>query len=272
MDLLADFAEPLPAIVTAEMLGVPVEDHIQLKNWSVTFAEMLGNFQHNPDRLGGVLQAVEGLCGYFQNAVREQRRKPREGLINTFMTARVDGDQFTDEEIVANCIVTMVGGLETTTNLITNGILSLLRNPDELMRLRSNLDIMPMAVEELLRYESPSQHTARIAPADMSLGNRQIKKRQAVIAVMAAGNRDPQRFADPDRLDFGRPDNRHLAFGWGAHFCFGAPLARLEGQIAFTSLLQRFPVLELTDRPLVWRENLGLRGLKSFVVAYRTNA
>src|SRR5262249_20382561 len=121
MDLLADFAEPLPAIVTAEMLGVPVEDHVQLKNWSVTFAEMLGNFQHNPDRLGGVLKAVENLTAYFQNAVREQKKNPRDGLIRTFMTAEVDGDRLTEEEIVANCIVTMVGGLETTTNLITNG-------------------------------------------------------------------------------------------------------------------------------------------------------
>jgi cytochrome P450 len=268
MDLLADFAEPLPAIVTAELLGVPVEDHLQLKNWSVTFAEMLGNFQHNPDRLGGVLRAVECLSAYFQDRINEQRKTPREGLINTFMTAEVDGDRLSDEEIVANCIVTMVGGLETTTNLITNGILSLLRYPEEMARLRADLDIMPAAVEELLRYESPSQHTARLAPDDVTLGGKQIKKRQAVIAVMAAGNRDPERFADPDRLDFARPDNRHLAFGWGAHFCFGAPLARLEGQISFDTLLRRFPELQMTDAPLVWRENLGLRGLKSFPLTY----
>jgi len=271
MDLLADFAEPLPAIVTAEMLGVPVEDHVQLKDWSVTFAEMLGNFQHNPDRLGGVLRAVEGLTAYFQDQIRQQRSKPRDGLIHAFMTTEVDGDHLTDDEIVANCIVTMVGGLETTTNLITNGILSLLRNPDQLVRLRSNLDIMPAAVEELLRYESPSQHTARLAPDDVTLGGKQIRKRQAVIAVMAAGNRDPERFPDPDRLDFDRPDNRHLAFGWAAHFCFGAPLARLEGHIAFETILRRFPVIELTGEKLVWRENLGLRGLKSFPLTYKTN-
>ena len=128
---------------------------------------------------------------------------------------------------------------------------------------------MPAAVEELLRYESPSQHTARLAPDDVMLGGKQIRKRQAVIAVMAAGNRDPERFPDPDRLDFDRPDNRHLAFGWAAHFCFGAPLARIEGQIAFETLLHRFPRLELTDEPLVWRENLGLRGLKSLPLSLR---
>lgn len=268
IDLLAEFAEPLPAIVTAEMLGVPVEDHVQLKNWSVTFAEMLGNFQHNPDRLAGVLKAVEGLANYFQNAIIDQRKNPRDGLIHALMTSEVDGDRLTDEEIIANCIVTMVGGLETTTNLIANGMLTLLRNPDHLHRLRSEPAIMPAAIEELLRYESPSQHTARLAPDDVTLGNKNIRKRQAVIAVMAAGNRDPERFPDPDRLDFDRPDNRHLAFGWAAHFCFGAPLARLEGHIAFETLLRRFPELHLTSDPLVWRENLGLRGLKSLPISY----
>jgi cytochrome P450 len=268
LDLLADFAEPLPAIVTAEMLGVPVEDHNQLKNWSQTFAEMLGNFQHNPDRLGGVLIAVEQMTEYFQARMADLRKHPREGLIHALMTTEVDGDQLTDEEVIANSIVTMVGGLETTTNLIANGMLSLLRNPQQLDRLRREPGIMPAAVEELLRYESPSQHTARLAPEDTELGGKQIKKRQAVIAVMAAGNRDPDRFPDPDRLDFDRPDNRHLAFGWAAHFCFGAPLARLEGHTAFENLLSRFPKLELTSEKLVWRENLGLRGMKALPMIY----
>jgi cytochrome P450 len=267
-DLLADFAEPLPAIVTAEMLGVPVDDHVKLKNWSATFAEMLGNFQHNPDRLPGVLRAVECLTAYFQQAIREQRKNPREGLVHTLLTSEADGDRLSDEEVIANCIVTLVGGLETTTNLIGNGMLSLLRNPQQLARLRANPDLMPAALEELLRYESPSQHTARLAPDDVTLGGKAIRRRQAVIAVMAAGNRDPERFPDPDRLDFDRPDNRHLAFGWAAHFCFGAPLARIEGQIAFATLLERFPVLHSTSEPLVWRENLGLRGLKSLPLTY----
>lgn len=267
-DLLADFAEPLPAIVTVELLGVPSEDHPQLKDWSVTFAEMLGNFQHNPDRLPGVLRAVENLKTYFYGAIENIRRHPREGLVHTFLTTEVDGDRLTDEEVVANCIVTMVGGLETTTNLIGNGMLSLLRNPQQLARLRNERDLMPDAVEELLRYESPSQHTARLAPEDVVLGGQLIRKRQAVIAVMAAGNRDPERFPDPDVLDFDRPDNRHLAFGWAAHYCFGAPLARIEGQISFRTLLDRFPQLELTGAPLVWRDNLGLRGLKSLPLAY----
>ena len=270
-ELLADFAEALPAIVTAEMLGAPVADHVQLKNWSVTFAQMLGNFQHNPDRLSDVHRALEGMAAYFQNAIHEQRKSPREGLIHSLMTSEVDGDRLTDEEVIANCIVTMVGGLETTTNLIANGVLSLLRNPQQMAWLRANLDLLPVAVEELLRYESPSQHTARLAPGDVVLGGKSIRKRQAVIAVMAAGNRDPERFSDPDTLVLDRPDNRHLAFGWAAHFCFGAPLARLEAKVAFESLLRRFPVIELTEEPLVWRENLGLRGLEALHLTYRAH-
>jgi pimeloyl-[acyl-carrier protein] synthase len=268
MDVLSDFAEPLPAIVTAEMLGVPVQDHRKLKDWSAAFAGMLGNFQHNPDLLDDVLAAVENLTEYFQNAILDQRKHPREGLVQALMSSEVDGDRLTDEEIVANCIVTMVGGQETTTNLIGSGTLTLLRNPEQLARLRANREIMPAAVEELLRYESPSQHTARLAPRDVLLGGKQIGDGQAIIAVMAAGNRDPERFPDPDRLDFDRPDNRHLAFGWASHFCFGAPLARLEAQIAFDTLLQRFDTLELTEDELVWRENLGLRGLKALPVRY----
>ena len=170
--------------------------------------------------------------------------------------------------MVANLIVTMVGGQETTTNLIGNGLVSLLKNPDQLELLRNDFSILPSAVEELLRYESPSQHTARLAPDDMVLGGKRIQKRQAVIAVFAAANRDPERFPDPDRLDLRRTDNRHVAFAWGPHYCFGAPLARIEGQIAFETMLRRLPNIRLEPRELVWRENLGLRGLKSLFISF----
>ena len=171
--------------------------------------------------------------------------KPTEGLINALTTAEIDGDRFSVEEVVANVIVTMVGGQETTTNLIGNGLLALLRHPDQLERLRSDPALLDSAVEELLRYESPSQHTARLAPAGAVLGGKEIPEGDAVIAVMGAGNRDPERFPDPDRLDLGRQDNRHLAFGWAGHFCFGAPLARIEGQLAFEAMLSRFSELSL---------------------------
>ena len=268
MDVIEDVAAPLPAIVTAEMLGVPTRDHGRLKKWSADFAEMLGNFQHNPDRAARVLESTEDMVAYFRDAVREQRERPRDGLVSALLAAEIDGDRFTEDEVIANVIVTMVGGQETTTNLIGNGIVTLLRNPAEMARLREDPSLITSAVEELLRYESPSQHTARLAPEDTVLGGKPIKKRQAVIAVMAAGNRDPERFPDPDRLDLSRTDNRHLAFGWAAHFCFGAPLARIEGQIAFATMLRRLPHLRLEPAPLVWRENLGLRGLTALPVAF----
>jgi cytochrome P450 len=270
MDVIADLAYPLPAIVTAEMLGVPTSDWRQLTSWSGDFAQVLGNFQHNPDRASQVIKSLEEMIAYFRSAIREQRQHPRDGLISAFLTTEIDGDRFSEEEVIANTIVTMVGGQETTTNLIGNGILSLLRNPDQLEKLRSDLSLIPSAVEELLRYESPSQHTARLAPGDVMLGDKLIGKRQAVIAVMGAANRDPERFTDPDRLDICRQDNRHVAFAWAAHFCFGAPLARIEGQTAFAAMLSRLPDLQLQPGPVVWRENLGLRGLVALPVTFES--
>ena len=269
LDVIGDFAAPLPAIVTAELLGVPPADHEQLKDWSADFAGMLGNFQHNPDRVAVVLRSLDEMTRYFTSAVRDSRRSAT-GMINLLIEASEGGMRLSENEIVANIIVTMVGGQETTTNLIGNGLLTLLRHPAELARLRDDDGIVESAVEELLRYESPSQHTARLAPADLTLGDKSIRSRDAVMAVMAAANRDPQRFADPDRLDLERPNNRHVAFGWGAHFCFGAPLARIEGQIAFPTLLRRLPGLALAPDPLTWRQNLGLRGLVALPVTFQT--
>jgi pimeloyl-[acyl-carrier protein] synthase len=170
--------------------------------------------------------------------------------------------------VVANTIITMVGAQETTTNLIGNGLVTLLRNPAALAQLREEPAILPSAVEELLRYESPSQQTTRIAPEDLVLGGQLIERGQSVIAVMGAANRDPERFADPDRLNLTRHDNRHLAFGWGPHFCFGAPLGRIEAQIAFETLLTRLPEIELVGGPLQWRANLKLRGLQTLPIRW----
>jgi pimeloyl-[acyl-carrier protein] synthase len=269
MDLIRDLAEPLPAIVTAEMLGVPLSDRLQLKAWSADFAEMLGNFQHNPEHGPRMLRSVQDMTAYFRDAIRRQQDHPREGLVHSLMVAEVEGDRLTEEEVVANTIVTMVGGQETTTNLIGNGVLSLLRNPGEMKRLQDDLSLIPSAVEEMLRYESPSQHTGRLAAQDTKLGGKVIQKGQALMAVMAAANRDPERFSDPDRFDITRTDNRHLAFGYAAHFCFGAALARVEAQEMFEAMIRRLPDLKLQLGPLVWRNNLGLRGLTALPVTFQ---
>ncbi len=269
MDVIQDLGEPLPAIVTAEMLGVPEEDRHKLKAWSTDFAEMLGNFQHNPEHAPRMLRTVQDMTAYFRETIRRQKDHPHEGLVHSLMTAEVNGDRLTEEEVVATSIVTMVGGLETTTNLIGNGVLTLMRHPAELKRLQQDPSLIPAAVEEMLRYESPSQHTGRLAPQDVDLGGKTIRKGQAVMAVMAAANRDPERFPDPDRFDVARTDNRHLAFGYAAHFCFGAALARVEGTEVFEALVRRLPDLELQPGPLVWRNNLGLRGMVALPVKFQ---
>jgi len=267
-DIVADLAALMPAIVTAEMLGVPVEDHESLKKWSLDFAEILGNFQHNPDRIVRVLQSVEEMTVYFRAAIHRQKTHPSEGLVHALTAAAADGAHLTEEEIIANCVLTMIGGQETTTNLIGSGVLTLLRHPEQMRMLLDEPTLISSAVEELLRFESPIQHTARVAYEDVTLGGKRILRGQSVVAVIAAGNRDPERFSDPDTLDLRRTDNRHLAFGWGAHYCFGAPLARMEGQIALGTLLRRLRNLELASDKIVWHENLGLRGLVALPVRF----
>ncbi len=271
MDVVADFALPLPAIVSSEMLGLPTEDWPQLTRWTRSFAELLGNFQHNPVRAATVQKTVHDMTAYFRHTLRARSSAP-DGLLHALKTAmdgEVDGDRFTEDEIIANTIITMVGGLETTTNLIANGMLALLQHDDQWQRLLAEPALIQPAIEEFLRFESPIQHTARVAPDDDELGGKRIRKGQAIIAVIAAANRDPERFRDPDRLDIGRPDNRHLAFGAGAHHCFGAPLARLEAQIAFSALVERMRRMRLAPGPLTWRKNAGaFRGLESLHVVF----
>jgi cytochrome P450 len=250
------------------MLGLPTQDHEQLKEWSQTFAQILGNFQNNPDGIDEVLNATSDMTEYLQRALTQNSDAPTVGLIGLLSKARLQGDRLTQEEVIANTIITMVGAMETTTNLIGNGLVTLLQNPSTLEQLRRDPAMMPSAIEELLRYESPSQQTTRIAPEDLVLGDQQIEQGQSVIAVMGAANRDPARFADPDRLNLARQDNRHLAFGWGPHFCFGAPLGRIEAQIAFETLLTRLPELELGGGPLQWRANLKLRGLEKLPIRW----
>jgi cytochrome P450 len=266
MDVIADLAAPLPATVSGELLGVPRRDRDLLLAWSADFGELLGNFQLNPDRVQRVLRSVEAMIKYFQQAIRNDRDHPGDGLVHALAIAEIDGDRLTEDEVVANLILTMVGGQETTTNLIGNGLLTLFRHPDQFDLLRADHSLVPSAVEELLRYESPSQHTTRIAPEDVELGGKTIRKGQSVVVVMGAANRDPDRFPDPDRLDIRRPDNRHVAFGWAGHFCFGAPLGRIEGQTAFRKMIERFPGLAPRPGPITWRHNLGLRGLTALPV------
>jgi len=268
MDVIADLADPLPAIVTAEILGLPTSDWKLLTAWSTNFAEILGNFQHNPEGTERGLHTLEEMTEYFRLVIRERQKDPRDDLISALLAAEQEGDRLSEEEVLANSIMVMTGGQETTTNLIGNGLLTLLQHPESMEQLRANPELIPSAIEELLRYESPVQYTSRLAPDDLELGGKTIRKRQAIIAVMGAANRDPLRFPDPDKLDITRKDNRHIAFSWGAHFCFGAPLARLEAHVAFQTLLRRMPHMKLAQETVHWRANMGFRGLVDLPITF----
>jgi hypothetical protein len=236
--------------------------------WVLDVAEVLGNFQHHPARVAEIVRSLQDMRRYIAAQLEEQRNTPNEGLIYALLTAVVDGQRLSDDEVIANTIITLIGGHETTTNLIASGFLTLLQRSECYEQLRGHPEIVASAVEELLRFESPVQHTARIAPDDIQLGGKSIRKGARIVAGLAAANRDPNRFEDPDHLNLVRTDNRHLAFGWAAHFCFGAPLARMEAQIAFNKLLSRLSRPSLRENQVRWRDNAGLRGLIALNIGF----
>ena len=274
MDVMSDFANPLPAIVIAEMLGVPGTDQQQFKEWSDDIAMGLGGLDsaRSKEELFALYDLAQKsfllLATYFREKVAELRLKPRDNLLSALIQAEERGDRLTEHELFANCVLLMIAGHETTTNLIGNGVLALLSYPDQKESLARNPDSIVPAVEELLRYDSPVQKMARIALMDIDVNGQQIKQGQLVCFSFAAGNRDPEQFAAPARLDIARKPNRHLAFGHGLHYCVGAALARLEGQIAINSILKQLPELRLESENLEWHRNLTLRGLKSLPVTF----
>jgi cytochrome P450 len=270
MDLIEEFAYPLPVIVICEMLGVPVEDHERFKHWGLDIARGLDAIMLPPDSEVGK-RSVSGrraLAEYFRALIAERRAAPRDDMLSALIAAEEAGDKLSEEELLASCILLLVAGHETTVNLIGNGTLALLKHPEQLRRLRENPGLIGSAVEELLRYDGPVQRTARIPSEDLVIGGKTIPKGEMVMPFLGAANRDPAQFPDPDRLDITRTDNRHIAFGMGIHFCLGAPLARMEGQIAISTLLRRLPKLALASQLPEHRQSLTLRGLVSLPVGF----
>jgi cytochrome P450 len=264
IDVVRDLAVPLPIIVIAEMLGVPPEQREQFKSWSTDIAGALGSSAQPQDAIGRAGRGSEELAAYFRAVIEERRRDPKDDLISGLIAARDEGDKLSEDELVATCVLLLVAGNETTTNLIGNGMLALLSNPAELTRLRGDPALIVSAVEELLRYDGPVQATSRVVVEDLEFRGKRFQKGQMVITFLGAANHDPAQFAEPERLDLGRADNRHLGFGHGIHYCLGAPLARVEAQIAIGSLLRRYPELERDEsRPLERGSSFILRGLQS---------
>jgi cytochrome P450 len=270
MDLIEEFAYPIPVNVICEMLGVPVEDHERFKGWSLDIARGLDSVwlppeSEIPKRSGAARHAIGD---YMRGLIAERRASPRGDLLSALITAEEAGDKLSEDELIATCILLLIAGHETTVNLIGNGTLALLRHPEELRRLRETPGLITSAVEEVLRYDGPVQRTARITSTEVTIGGRTIPKGEMVMPFIGAADRDPSQFPDPDRLDLGRADNRHIAFGWGIHFCLGAPLARVEGQIAIDTLVRRLPRLALVNDEPEHRQSLTLRGLKALPVTF----
>jgi cytochrome P450 len=270
MDFIRDLAFPLPATVIIEMLGLPPEDVGLLKKWSDAFIVFFSTHPANVtlEQYRAALQSMRDMVDYFRAAMPRIRKEASPSLLKMMELADNHGDRLTEEELFANANLLLVAGHESTTNLLGNGLLALLTHPDQMRRLADAPSLVAGAVEEFLRYDTPVQFTHRVAREDVPLGDKVIRRGQFVILFLAAANRDPAHFANPDQLDITRPDHKHLAFGVGQHYCLGAPLARLEAQLAFTTVLRRLPNLRLTGEKLVYRDNPNLRGLESLPLAF----
>jgi len=268
MDLVADFAFPLPAIVIAGMLGVPPEDRDRLKGWSYDFGALISGTPLSEEQAMQAQLGVLSMVAYFADIADQRRSAPRDDLLSALLAAEEQGDRLSTEELLVNCLLLFAAGHGTTTHLIGNSVLALLAHPDQLARLREDPALIVGGIDELLRFDGPVQVTGRNATEDLEIDGTRVTAGQHVTMVLGAANRDPLRFSEPDRLDLGRRDIRHVAFGHGIHFCLGAALARLEGQIALGTLVRRFPTLRLDTTPeaLPRMQGIVFRGVESLPV------
>ncbi len=266
-ELIEDYAVRVPVRVISEMMGVPYEDFETFRGWTEGMAGII-DFNPPADEVSRALAAAGPFTAFFTELIERHRRQPQDDLLSALIEAEEQGDTLTEAELLAQCILLLVAGHETTKNLIGNGVLALMQHRDQWDKLRANPALIRNAVEELLRYDSPVQATSRLALADTEINGTPVKQWQTVMITLAAANRDPEMFPEPDALNLERADVKPLSFGAGIHYCVGAPLARLEGQIAINTLVQRFPDLGLTDAPIVWQPHFTLRGLKQLNLNY----
>ena len=269
-DVVADLAHPLPVAVICRLLGVPIEDEPEFSRASALLAQGLDPFTTITGEVSETfdqrMEAGRWLRGYLAELVEQRRAAPREDLISALIAAEEDGDQLTSEEIVATCNLLLIAGHETTVNLIANAILELLRQPRYWHELAADADRASAIIEETLRHDPPVQLVGRTAGEAMTIGGVDVAKGDTMMLLLAAAQRDPAVFVRPDAFDPNRPDNRHLAFGHGVHFCLGAPLARLEAKLALAAVTGRFPNVRLAGEP-EYRPNVTLRGMATLPLA-----
>ena len=275
MELIEDIAYKLPATVISDILGVPREDSDQFRSWSQDIMAFAGATSLTiPDRGTQANRSLKALSHYFLGLIEKLRRNPvsakvpDDRLLSALIAVEEDGDVLTDDELIAFANMLFVAGHETTMNLIGNGVLVLLQHPDQRRMLMEDPDLIASTVEEILRYERPVKRQTRVALEDLEIGGKSVRKGQFVMNMLSAANHDPAQFTDPDRLDISRSENKHVAFGTGIHFCLGAFLARVEGQIAIDGIFRRLPSIRLADVNLQWQENMSIRGITALPVVF----
>jgi cytochrome P450 len=268
-DFVGDFAGPLPALVIMDMLGVPRAELARVKRLSDDMALFIGSSRMAGEKYAIAEAATREMAAFFRGMIAARRARPQPDLLSELVALEDHGDRLSEDELVASCILLLFAGHETTTNHLANGLLALLRFPGEMARLRADPALAPAAVEELLRYDGPSNAQVRIVQREHELHGKRLRPGERVFILLSAANRDPRAYADPDRVDLARDGPPHLAFGFGAHICLGFPLARLEGQIALPAVLARWPQLELDGEPPQWLNSMVFRGMTSMPVRAR---
>ena len=266
VELMREIANPMPVRIILEMLGIPQEMRETFVDWSRAIAVFRGNPNRTVEEAHAAQDALTALTEFFRKTVAERRRNKGNDLISLLIDIEEEGEVLTEEELYAQCIALLFAGHETTRNLIGNGMYTLLQHPQQMAELREKPEMIRSAVEELLRYESPVQFTARVLKEDIEVCGQPIRKGWTVLCMLGAANRDPKQFKEPNRLDLARLNNQHLAFSAGLHFCIGAQLARLEGQIALLKLVERFPEMKCNSARPEWASTFGFRGLKNLPV------
>ncbi len=269
LDWISDFAYPLPATVIMDLLGVPREDLRRVKVWSDDIALFIGSAQAAADKYARAESGAKAMAEYFRGLIDERAAAPRDDMMSRLVSARDERESLSTDEVVGTCILLLFAGHETTTNLIGNGFLYSMKFREQWERVRADASLIPAAVEEWLRYDGPSGSIARVVARDLEFHGRTLKRGQRIFAFLNAANRDPAAFADADTFDLGRDPNPHLTFGHGIHFCLGAPLARLEAQIALQHLVERVPGIRLAGGTPEWHDSLILRGVKALPVRLR---
>lgn len=266
MDLIQDFATPLPAMVIMDLLGVPWQHLPRMKEWSAEIALFIGSARANEQKYEIAQKGALQMSSFFREIVQNREKEPQEDMISALIAARDDNQALTEDEVIATCILILFAGHETTTNLIGNGMLTLLQNPAQFQLLAQDPALAPSAVEEMLRFEGPTIAAPRVVEQEYKMKKKILKKNDRLFAMLSAANRDARIFEEPHQFEITREKNPHIAFGHNIHFCVGAPLARLEGEIAVNALLARFPQMKLAEKDLEWHHSLVFRGVKSLKI------